>query len=71
MPEGLRKLAEFSCSANTSTSPRDLCAARDGAGPPSDFLTRVEGEIRGLEQEIAFLDALCRSYEQCFTSSDD
>ena len=34
-------------------------------------LCRIESEIRGLEQEIAFLDVLCRSYEQCFASGDD
>jgi hypothetical protein len=46
------------------------CASHcsDAAAVPSDPLHRLEREIRGLEQEIAFLDVLCRSYEQCFTS---
>jgi hypothetical protein len=66
MPEGLPSVPEF--------SPRVIaCASHcsDSAAVPSDPLHRLEREIRGLEQEIAFLDVLCRSYEQCFASSDD
>ena len=68
MPEGLPSVPEFSPRVIACASHRD---GSDSAGVPSDALCRIEREIRGLEQEIAFLDVLCRSYEQCFASSDD
>ena len=68
MPEGLPSVPEFSPRVIACASNRDCT---DSAGVPSDPLNRIEREIRGLEQEIAFLDVICRSYEQCFASSDD
>jgi hypothetical protein len=67
MPEGL---------PSVPVSPRVIAYAShrdctDTASVPSDTLNRIEREIRGLEQEIAFLDVIFRSYEQCFASSDD
>jgi hypothetical protein len=68
MPEGSPSAPEFSPRVIGCASNRDCT---DSAGVPSDTLNRIEREIRGLEQEIAFLDVICRSYEQCFASSDD
>jgi hypothetical protein len=56
---------ELSPSANARASNQDCCTAHKPDRARSDLLTRIAGEISDLEREIAFLDALCRPYEQC------
>ena len=63
MPEGLQVVPELSPNASARLSQQDRSAAlRSG---PAGLIARINAEIRDLEREIAFLDALCRPYEQC------
>ena len=62
MPEGLQVVPELSPNASARLSRQDCSAIRS---EPAGLIARINAEIRDLEREIAFLDALCRPYEQC------
>ncbi len=65
MPEGLLTVSENPIAiADVPGSQRPSRVVPICHQPPSDALARVESEIRSLEQELAFIGALCRSYEQ-------
>ena len=60
MPEGLQ-IVTVTLDAVTEQNTTAVPTRHQGT---SDSLARVGDDIRILEQEIAFLDALCRCYEQ-------
>jgi hypothetical protein len=63
MPEGLQVVPELSPYASPRVSQQD-CPPVLRSGP-AGLIAGINAEIRDLEREIAFLDALCRPYEQC------
>jgi hypothetical protein len=63
MPEGFQVVPELSPNASARASQQDYSAAL--RSEPAGLIARINAEIRDLEREIAFLDALCRPYEQC------
>ena len=63
MPEGLQVVPELSPNTSARVSQQKCWAAI--RSEPAGLIARINAEIRDLEREIAFLDALCRPYEQC------
>ena len=63
MPEGFQVVPELSPNASARASQQDYSAAL--RSEPAGLIARINAEIRDLEREIAFLDALCRPFEQC------
>ena len=62
MPEGLHPIAVTADAVGAAQ--RNTTAVPIWHQGTSDSLARVGDDISILEQEIAFLDALCRCYEQ-------
>ena len=61
MPEGLRTVT---VTVDAVGAEQNTTAVQTRHQGTSDSLARVGDDIRILEQEIAFLDAVCRCYEQ-------
>jgi hypothetical protein len=61
MPEGLKSAVATNDSVEAQQNTSAMPTPHQGT---SDPLVRVGDDIRSLEQEIAFLDALCRCYGQ-------
>ena len=61
MPEGLQAVT---VTVDAVAAEQNTTAVSTRHQGTSDSLARVGDDIRILEQEIAFLDAVCRCYEQ-------